>query len=408
MTMLQILHLLGYFIFFYLAFNTIYLFIFAVSGLFPLNRTSSHQARQKRKFIVLIPGYREDEVIIDVAQQALKQDYGTENYDVAIIADGFKKETIAALKQFEVKVFEVQLAFSTKSRALNAALDQLDDNYQVAVVLDADNIMAPDFLSRINRAFDQGYMAVQGHRVAKNLDSSFAILDAVSEEINNHIFRKGHRVLRLSSALIGSAMAFEYPSFKKMMKEVEVVGGFDKEIEVRLLAKKQKIEYLPNAYVYDEKVPNAKVFTKQRRRWISAQIHYFGKSFLPALHSLLTKGNIDYFNKALQFVLLPRIMLISILFLITLFYTLLGSKLELQIWLSLFGLGVLVFLLSIPRYFYHLNTLKALKQLPFGILLMFLSLLKIKDSNKEFLHTKHTYNAFQIKHPRFVHKNHTK
>jgi cellulose synthase/poly-beta-1,6-N-acetylglucosamine synthase-like glycosyltransferase len=357
---------------------------------------------------VLIPGYREDEVIIDVAQQALKQDYGTENYDVAIIADGFKKETIAALKKIDVKVFEVQLAFSTKSRALNAALDQLDDTYQVAVVLDADNIMAPDFLSRINDAFDQGYLAVQGHRVAKNLDSSFAILDAVSEEINNHIFRKGHRVLRLSSALIGSAMAFEYPSFKKMMKEVEVVGGFDKEIEVRLLAKKQKIEYLPDAYVYDEKVPNARVFTKQRRRWISAQIHYFGKSFLPALKSLLTKGNIDYFNKALQFVLLPRIMLISILFMLTLFYAFLGSKLELQIWLSLFGLGLLVFLLSIPRYFYHLNTLKALSRLPYGILLMFLSLLKIKDSNKEFLHTKHTYNAFQIKHPRFVHKNHSK
>ena len=407
MILIKILHILGDLLFLYLALNTIYLFVFAVAGLFPHHPRLKH-ARKKHKFIVLIPGYREDNVILDVARQALNQDYGRENYEVAIIADGFKKETIAALKQIDVKVFEVQLAFSTKSRALNAALQQLDDSFEIAVVLDADNIMTPDFLSCVNEAFDHGFMAIQGHRVAKNLDTSFAILDAVSEEINNHIFRKGHRVLGLSSALIGSAMAFEYTSFKKMMKEVEVVGGFDKEIEVRLLSKGKKIEYLHDAYVYDEKVPNAKVFTKQRRRWISAQIHYFGKSFIPAFKSLLRSGNIDYFNKALQFVLLPRIMLISLLFLITIFYTFMGTSLEIKFWLSLFALGVLVFLLSIPKYFYRWETLKALTRLPYGILLMFLSLLKLKDSNKEFLHTKHTYNAFQIKHPRFVHKKHVK
>jgi hypothetical protein len=50
--------------------------------------------------------------------------------------------------------------------------------------------------------------AVQGHRTAKNTNNSWAILDAISEEINNNIFRKGHRVLGLSSAIIGSGMAF--------------------------------------------------------------------------------------------------------------------------------------------------------------------------------------------------------
>ncbi len=404
MIVVRILHIIGYLLYAYLAFTTLYLFVFAVAGLFPLKRKSVHE-KKKRKIIVLIPGYREDEVIINVAKEALTQDYGLQNYDVAIIADGFKKETISALKKIEVKVFEVQLAFSTKSRALNAALNQLDDSYEIAVVLDADNLMAPDFLTRINAAFDNGYMAVQGHRIAKNMDTSFAILDAVSEEMNNHIFRKGHRVLGLSSALIGSAMAFDYPSFKKMMKEVEVVGGFDKEIEVRLLSKNQKIEYLPDAYVYDEKVPNAKVFTKQRRRWLSAQVHYFGKSFFPASKALLLKGNIDYFNKALQFVLLPRIMLVSIVFLLTFTYLIAGTPTEFYTWLTVLAICLLVFAFSIPRYFYHLSTLKALWRLPYGILLMFLSLLSLKDSNKEFLHTKHTYNAFQIKHPRIIHKN---
>ena len=402
--MLRIWHIIELVFFIYLVFTDVYLFIFAFFGLFPLKRRNI-TPRKKRKILVLIPGYREDAVIIDVAKEALRQDYGTENYDVVIIADGFLPETIEKLKKINVRVVEVQLEYSTKSRALNAALAQTEDIYDVAVVLDADNIMARDFLTRINAAFCQGYMAVQGHRVAKNLNTPFAILDAVSEEMNNHIFRKGHRVLRLSSALIGSAMAFDYRYFKKMMKKVEVVGGFDKEIEIRLLQKKHKIEYLPDAYVYDEKVPNAKVFTKQRRRWLSAQVHYFGKSFLPALRDLFLRGNIDFFNKALQFVLLPRIMLISLLFLLAVIYFFAAPLSSFYLALGLLVLGVLVFLLSIPLYFYNFRTLWALTRLPAGIFLMFASLLNLKKSNKEFLHTKQTYTAFQIKHPYFYPKN---
>ncbi len=404
---LKIWHIVELIVFVYLAFTDLYLFIFAFSGLFPLKRKDK-VANKKRKILVLIPGYREDAVIIDVAKEALNQDYGTENYDVAIIADGFQPETIAKLKTLHVRVIEVKLEYSTKSRALNAALAQSDDSYDLAVVLDADNIMAKDFLTRINRAFCDGYLAVQGHRMAKNLNTPFAILDAVSEEMNNHIFRKGHRVLRLSSALIGSAMAFDYRYFKRMMKKVEVVGGFDKEIEVRLLQKNHKIEYLPDACVFDEKVPNAKVFTKQRRRWLSAQVHYFGKSFLPALRDLFLHGNIDFFNKALQFILLPRIMLISVLFVIAVVYFFAAPLSLFFITLVLLSVGILVFLLSIPRYFYNLRTLWALTRLPVGIILMFFSLLKIKGGNKEFLHTKHTYNAFQTKHSHFYTKNKAK
>ena len=72
--------------------------------------------------------------------------------------------------------------------------------------------------------------------------------------------------------------------------------------------------------------------------------------------------------------------------------------------LGLLILGILIFLFSIPKYFYNFRTLWALTRLPAGIFLMLFSLLNIKGGNKEFLHTKHTYNAFQIKHPQFYSK----
>jgi hypothetical protein len=54
---------------------------------------------------------------------------------------------------------------------------------------------------------------VQGHRAAK-IQGAFAMLDAMSEEINNNIYSKGHRTIGMSSRLVGSGMAFSYQLFK--------------------------------------------------------------------------------------------------------------------------------------------------------------------------------------------------
>ena len=237
-------------------------------------------------------------------------------------------------------------------------------------------------------------MAVQGHRTAKNTNTSLAILDAASEEINNHIFRKGHRVLGLSSAIIGSGMAFRYGFFKELMSGVKAVGGFDKEIELKLLKTGHKIEYLDDAFVYDEKVQKAEVFSNQRRRWLSAQFHYFRKDFPDALKDLVLKGNVDYFDKAIQFIQPPRILLLGGVILFGAFFLVLnfitGNLPGFLLWWGiLVTLCVLSFVFSLPGTFYSKDTLKALASLPRGMILMMGSLLRIKGANKSFLHTKH-------------------
>ncbi|HZK98236.1 MAG TPA: glycosyltransferase family 2 protein [Prolixibacteraceae bacterium] len=374
--------------------STLYIFVFAFAGLF-YKQISYPASPTLRKIAVLIPGYKEDDVIVEVAKDALAQDYPKEKYDVVIIADSFQPETIKQLRQLPIKVIEVKFDKSTKSKALNRAMEQLTDAYEIAVVLDADNLMAADFLSKVNAALELNYMAVQGHRTAKNMDTHLAILDAASEEINNHIFRKGHRVLGLSSAIIGSGMAFKYDFFKTMMLSVTAIGGFDKEIELKMLKAKHKIAYLDDALVYDEKVQKAEVFSNQRRRWLSAQLHYFRQDFGSSLKALITKGNIDYFDKAIQFIQPPRILLLGgVLSLGTLFLLLniffQTNSSFIYLWISVVLLCILVFVFSIPRAFYNTRTLKALASLPKGMLLMFGSLMKIRGANKQFIHTKHS------------------
>lgn len=373
---------------------TLYILLFSIASLFYKQKQYVNNGNLK-KIAVLIPGYKEDEVIVEVASSALQQDYPANLYDVVIIADSFQKETISELKTLPIKVIEVSFDKSTKSKALNKAMATLDRDYDIAVVLDADNLMANDFLKKINAAFEHGFIAVQGHRTAKNTNNSWAVLDAISEEINNNIFRKGHRVLGLSSAIIGSGMAFKYAYFKSLMATVTAVGGFDKEIELKMLKEGHKIVYLNDAVVFDEKIQKSEVFGNQRRRWLSAQLHYFRKDILSATKHLLLKGNIDYFDKAIQFIQPPRILLLGAVILSSFGFVAANYFLENQIpysnyWIILLISCMLSFVFSVPKSFYNTNTLKALVSLPKGMFMMLLSLLKIKGANKTFIHTQHT------------------
>lgn len=391
----QILYLLEYLLLAYFGFAALYIVVFAFAGLFKSNKSKQVQ-NKKRKFAVLIPGYKEDAVILEVAQKALEQSYAQELYRVVVIADSFEEKTLTSLKKLPIELIEVSFEKSTKSKALNKAMEVLGDDFEVALVLDADNIMMPDFIEKINAAFNNGYQVVQGHRIAKNTNTAFAILDAISEEINNHIFRKGHRKLGFSSALIGSGMAFDYAFFKRTMASVDAVGGFDKELELKLLKAKNKIEYVNDALVLDEKVQKPAVFENQRKRWLSAQFIYFKRHFFSGLKELITKGNIDYFDKVYQMISPPRILLLGIVSIISFCYFLLDVlfdaailKISAVTWYAIFTLTILAFFMAIPRKFYTLKTLVAVATLPKAFLILFGSLFKLKGANKKFIHTQH-------------------
>ncbi len=379
----------------YFGFASIYIFVFSLAGLFKPS-TRKNIIQKQRKFAVLIPGYKEDNVIVEVARRALEQSYPEELFDVVVIADSFLEITLQKLRRLPIRSVEVSFEKSTKSKALNKAMEVIGDDYHVALILDADNIMEFDFIEQINNSFNKGYKVVQGHRVAKNLNTSMAILDAISEEVNNHIFRKGHRVLGLSSALIGSGMAFDYHFFKSTMAKVKAIGGFDKELELKLLRNRNRIEYLHNAFVLDEKVQKSEVFANQRKRWLSAQFVYFQRFAISGLKELILRGNLDFADKVYQMVSPPRILLLGLVGIFTLLYLILGVFLKMEgmlvpplFWYVTAALTIAAFVMAIPKKFYNLETLNAILTLPRAFGVMFLSLFKLKGANKKFIHTQH-------------------
>lgn len=373
----------------YLALASFYMLIFAIGAKINAKKAFVELPTPltiEASMAVFIPGYKEDAVIVGVAKKALTQAY--KNYTVIIIADSFLPETLVLLNELPIKVVEVHFEQSTKVKALNYTMNQLKVDYDIAVILDADNVMEKGFLAKINEAYHRGATVIQGRRIAKNTDTSYALLDALSEAINNNIYNLGQINLGFSARLVGSGMAFKYPLFQSLMETSVAVGGFDKELELKLLEQGKHIHYVHNAIVWDEKVSKVAVFAKQRRRWLSAQYHYLKEYGGRAIKDLLTKGNLDFFNKIYQMALPPRLLLPVFLGIGTIVSFLAGSC-TFQIWFLGLLANIMANFISIPREMFTIKLLKALLKLPVAVFFMMLSLLKMKGANKKFYHTPH-------------------
>jgi cellulose synthase/poly-beta-1,6-N-acetylglucosamine synthase-like glycosyltransferase len=388
-----VVHIFTVLLFIYLLSTLLYLFILAAAGRFgKVRKYSSHP--NKSLIAVIIPSYREDNIIVDTAIQALKQDYPRERYTVTVIADHLMPETIQQLRALPITLVELSLEKSMKARSLNAAFQQLPSGYyDQALVLDADNVMSPDCLEKVNHAFQSGWKAVQCHRTAKNKNNSVAVLDALSEEINNTIFRRGQRVAGLSCALIGSGMAFEYELLKGIfaLPEIQDNPGEDREVDIQLVKKGILVEYIEDAYIYDEKVQRKEVFEKQRTRWLATQVDHLKQFLAKDMRPNFTKR--IYLHKLFQCLFLPRLLLM-LLFLLLLIvcgidFSTGGGILapSWQWWMGLVLLYGLTLLTAIPSSFYNRDTIIALSKIPVLILAMLKALLGIKKNKKGFLHT---------------------
>ncbi len=395
MTITDTLNIIQYLALLYFGFSAGYILLFAIASYF-YSYTEKKFDVKLNKFLILIPAYKEDPIILNTALDALTQDYPSDLFDVFVIADSLKPETIKLMRKEDVKCIEVSFTQSTKARSINKALDVIKGKYDIILILDADNIMEEGFVKNINRSFENGNKAIQAHRVAKNMDTNFAILDALSEEINNTIFRKGHIGLGLSSALIGSGMAFDFDLYKSIMDDIDTFADEDKELELKLFIARSKIAYLNHAYVYDEKVSNSEVFVKQRSRWISSQIYYARTFLFRSIRDLFKYSNVDLFNKVLQFLLVPRIMLLGLTTIFTIVTFFISSDFFFYSWLTTLLVCISALVLSVPKRFYNKRTLNALFRLPYGFLMMGLAIIKIKLGHKRLSPTPHSASTDSI------------
>ena len=168
----EIIHIFDIIIWFIIAGSVIYVVFFAIISLFyeKEDRIAIHAAalsNRLNKFLILYPAYKEDKVIINAVIQFLLQDYPKELYTIIVISDHMQPETNEQLGILPITLLQPTFEKSSKAKAMQFAIENVNTDYDNIVILDADNVVRPEFLSQLN-VLCSVYDAIQCHRCAKN------------------------------------------------------------------------------------------------------------------------------------------------------------------------------------------------------------------------------------------------
>lgn len=385
-----VLHIIEITVWVLISFSVFYVAFFAVISLFyeKEDRVAIHaQSLYNRmaRFLILFPAYKEDRVIINAVEQFLLQKYPTSHYKVAVISDRMQPETNEKLRKLPITLLTPDFEKSSKAIAMQYAMNEIKGEFDNVVILDADNVVRPEFLDQLN-ILCSIYDVIQCHRCAKNANNDVAVLDGTSEEINNTLFRKAHNRLGLSSALIGSGMCFSYDLFKENVFQLSTAGE-DREMEALLLQQEIFIKYAPDIHVFDEKVSNQDNFQRQRMRWMTAQVQSL-LSNLPKMPEAILHGKVNFIDKTIQQALIPRSILIVLLGGISILMTIIIPE-WCEKWWILFAILALSLFIAIPAPLRFSSFAKVLS-IPGLVLRMLKNVLHIDHKNTDFIHTEHT------------------
>ena len=388
--MWQVFHIIDIALWVIIFGSVAYVAFFAIISLFyeKEDRIAIHASalsNKINKFLILYPAYNEDRVIVNAVEHFLEQDYPKSHYTVTVISDHMQPETNDYLSTLPIKLLKPTFEKSSKAKAMQYAINEIHGEFDNVVILDADNVVRPEFLSQLN-VLCTVYDAIQCHRCAKNADNDVAVLDGASEEINNTIFRKAHNRLGLSSALIGSGMCFSYKLFKENVFKLSTAGE-DREMEAILLHQEVFIKYAPDIHVFDEKVSNKDNFQRQRMRWMTAQVQSL-LSNLPKIPEAIIHGKINFIDKTIQQALIPRSILIVLLTSISIIITFVVPEWCEKWWILLGVLAISLFI-AIPSQL-RIRSFSKVLAIPGLVLRMIKNILHIDRKNVDFIHTEHS------------------
>ena len=336
-------------IFILVALTVLYLGVFAFTSMFA-RHSETPKAKKQNRFIILITSHKSGKSVEMTVNSVLGQTYPQRLFDVTVIADHENEITMFHLAQQPVTLLTPNFAQSSRTKSLQLAINNLPQFkiYDVVIILNAGDVVEPEFLDQMNDAYESaGTRAIQAHKVSLNRDTVSARLSAIFEEINNSIFRRGHISVGLSAAMASSGMVYNFEWFKQQILAAKI-NWADKELEALLLHHHIYVDYFDKIIVYGEKARQAEEFNRQHRNWIITQ----WRAILRNLHYLpqaIIHRHYDMIDKLLQWMLLPRMVMMAIIVFMSLTTPFIYFTLAIKWWV-LFAIVLFVFAMATPNY----------------------------------------------------------
>lgn len=248
--------------------HSVYFFVIAVVGLKSQKQPPATEARTR--FAVLVAACNEAAVVGMLVDSLKAQNYPATLYDVMVAPNNCTDDTRAVTLAHGAQIFEPTGPISGKGDVLRQMCQKLleEDRYDAICVFDADNLVHPDFLQRMNDAYTSGMQAVQGYRDSKNpADSAVSTCSSIHYWIVNRFYNGGRENLGLSSLIHGCGFMVSLEMLRRLNGWDTQAITEDYEFTVQCVLAGERVRYLSSAVFYDEQPLTIRQSWRQRMRW---------------------------------------------------------------------------------------------------------------------------------------------
>ncbi len=262
-------------------FNTIVGLVFSVCFLYQVvfffiglirGQVKIPPAKKQHTYAFFIAAHNEEAVIANLVKSIKDQDYPSELIDVFVVADACTDNTAQAAREAGAIVYERNdLSRKGKSWVMDYGFDRILREYpgkhEAFFIFDADNLLSRDYVTVMNDAFDQGYLALTSYRNSKNFGSSW-----ISSAYATWFIREA-RYLNNARMICHTSCAVSGSGYLVSAKLIEGMKGWDfhtltEDIQFSTFCAIHgvRIGYAP-AEFFDEQPVTLKASIKQRMRW---------------------------------------------------------------------------------------------------------------------------------------------
>jgi cellulose synthase/poly-beta-1,6-N-acetylglucosamine synthase-like glycosyltransferase len=282
----------------------LYLAALSVVAIFWKMRRPRTRSGALRRFAVLVPAHDEEAVIGRLLASIRALDYPPDRVDTWVVADNCTDATVRVARAGGAIARERQdAARRGKGYALEWLLETMareGARYDAYVILDADSVVSPDFLSAMDARLSGGSAVLQAYYTV------LPVRNAPAERLREaalalvHFVRPAAKlVLGLSCGLKGNGMCFDRSVIERFGWPA---AGLAEDVEVHLMLVRAglRVDFVPEATVRAEMPASLRASNTQQERWEAGRLATIRRLALPLLGRGLRAGNAVQIDAALE------------------------------------------------------------------------------------------------------------
>ena len=290
------------------------------------------------RYAVLIAARNEENVIAGLLDSLAAQTYDMSLVTVFVAADNCTDSTAAIARAHGAVVYERFNQLNVgKGYALDFLLQHIGADYPAGFdgyfVFDADNILAPDYIERMNEMFSNGHEIVTSYRNSKNFGGNWISAGYALWFLRESRYLNGARTRLGSSAAVGgTGFLFSQRILNESHGWRFYLLTEDIEFSVYHILRGEKIAICESAVLYDEQPTDFRQSCRQRLRWAKGYVQVFLRYGGQLLRGA-ARGSWSCFDMSMS--ILPAFVLTSLCLLANITLTILGLMQGAGVWFAL-------------------------------------------------------------------------